>query len=115
MIARPRLLPISMAVLTTGPQHTLIALDNAAACFLAADLSAASGVRELQAGKAGRHAPLPHPTSGTAFNLLHVANVGVSEAVALAPGLVFIKAGPIALKPVAARLGLQAFHPVQLH
>ena len=95
-----------MAVLTIEPQHALIALDNAAACFLAADFSAASGVREPRAGKAGRHAPLPHPTSGVDLNLVHVASAGVLEAVALAPRLVFIKAGPIALKPVAARPGL---------
>jgi hypothetical protein len=87
-------------------QHALIALDNAAACILAANFSAASGVREPRARKAGRHAPLPHPTSGVALDLVHVANMGVPEAVALAPRLVFIKAGPIALKPVAARPSL---------
>ena len=74
-------------------QHLLIALDNAADCFLSVDLSSAGGTRKSRAGKSRRHAPQPQPTSRVAHELVHVANAGVPKAVALAPRLVFVKAG----------------------
>jgi hypothetical protein len=79
--ACPRLLPDFGAVLTIEHQHPLIALDNAAACILAADLSAADDAEEPGAEEGGCHAPLPQATPGTALDLLHVADARVPKAV----------------------------------
>ena len=81
------------AVLAVESQHQLIALDNAADCFLPADFSAVGSVREPGAGKSRRHVPQPQSTSRVAHELVHVANAGVPKAVTRAPRLFFVKAG----------------------
>jgi hypothetical protein len=80
-------------MITVEPQHQFIALDNAADCFLSADLSSTGGIRKPRARKSRRHAPQPQPASRVAHELVHVANAGIPKAVALAPRLVFVKAG----------------------
>ena len=94
------------AVLAVEGQHPLIALGNAAARLLAANLSAAGDAWEPWTRKGGCHGPQPHPTSRAALDLVNGPDVRIPEAVAPPTGLVFIKAGPIALKPVAARPSL---------
>ena len=94
------------AVLAVESQHQLIALDNAADCFIPADFPAVGGAHKPGTGTSRRHAPQPQSTTRVAHELVHVSNAGVPEAVALAPRLVFVKAGQIALKPVAARPSL---------
>ena len=74
-------------------QHPLVALDNTAACILAADFPAVGGTRKSRTGKSRRHAPQPQPTSRVAHELVHVANAGIPKTVALAPRLVFVKTG----------------------
>ncbi len=69
------------------PHHPLIALDNAAACFLTADLPAVGDTGKPWAWKGGCRTASPPTTPKAALNLAHVSDVGVREAVAVSMGL----------------------------